>query len=250
MFDGGAKLFAVDGDARPRAVVVAVQLPGTTDGELDSSIVERERLATTLGLEPIARVTQRRAKLAPGVVLGEGKLVELARYTGGSGEVHAYRAPGRKKSRDAVELDAEPEPAPAPVADDARAHVILVDHELTPTQQHNLERATGVDVLDRSSAILEIFQRHAKTREARLQVEIARLRYLAPRLRASGGGGDRVRGGIGGKGAGESSLELDRRRIRDRIAELRRELDAIEGGARTRRARRGELPTVALVGYT
>src|SRR5690606_14551591 len=91
---------------------------------------------------------------------------------------------------------------------------------------------------------------HAKTREARLQVEIARLRYLAPRLRESAGGGDRVRGGVGGKGAGESSLELDRRRIRDRIAELRRELDQIERGSRTRRARRSELPTVALVGYT
>jgi GTP-binding protein HflX len=76
------------------------------------------------------------------------------------------------------------------------------------------------------------------------------LKYLAPRLRAASGGEDRVRGGVGGKGAGESSLELDRRRIRDRIAELRRELDAIEGSAEVRRGRRGELPTVALVGYT
>src|SRR5258708_34236796 len=108
MLEGGAKLLAVDGDARRRGVVVAVQLPGTTDGELDSSIVELERLATTLGLEPIARVTQRRAKLAPGGVLGEGKLVELARYTGGSGEVHAHRAPGPTKPPDAVDLAAEP----------------------------------------------------------------------------------------------------------------------------------------------
>ncbi|MCA9676458.1 MAG: GTPase HflX, partial [Myxococcales bacterium] len=97
---------------------------------------------------------------------------------------------------------------------------------------------------------LGIFHRHARTREARLQVEIARLAYLAPRLRESGGGGDRVRGGVGGKGAGESSLELDRRRIRDRIAELRRELATIEGTSQTRRGRRSELPTVALVGYT
>ncbi|HET9993103.1 MAG TPA: GTPase HflX, partial [Kofleriaceae bacterium] len=131
-----------------------------------------------------------------------------------------------------------------------RAKVVLVDPALTPTQQHNLETATGVDVLDRTAVIVEIFHRHAKTREARLQVEVARLRYLAPRLRAAGGGGDRVRGGIGGKGAGESSLELDRRRIRDRIAELRDELARIEGGSKTRRERRSELPTVALVGYT
>ena len=80
-----------------------------------------------------------------------------------------------------------------------------VDHDLSPTQQRNLEKATGADVLDRTSVILEIFQRHAKTREARLQVEIARLKYLAPRLRESGGGGDRVRGGVGGKGAGEAA---------------------------------------------
>jgi GTP-binding protein HflX len=131
-----------------------------------------------------------------------------------------------------------------------RAKVVLVDHELTPTQQRNLERATEVDVLDRTSVILEIFHRHAHTREARLQVEIAKLRYLAPRLRESGGGGDRVRGGVGGKGAGESTLELDRRRIRDRIAELKEELAMIEGGAGVRRTRRRDLPTVALVGYT
>ena len=113
---------------------------------------------------------------------------------------------------------------------------MLVDHDLTPTQQRNLERATGAEVLDRTSVILEIFHRHAHSREARLQVEIARLKYLAPRLRESGGGGDRVRGGVGGKGAGESALELDRRRIRDRIAELQaRARRAIEGTSHVRR---------------
>ncbi len=243
-------------DDRPPAVVVAVQLPGTTDGELESSLEELERLARTLGLDPIARITQRRAKLAPGVVLGAGKLVELANWTGGSGEVPTYVKPG---SRDTAAEDAElSADLDEPEAEDdasgekptARAKVVLVDHDLSPTQHMNLERATGVDVLDRTSVILEIFHRHAKTREARLQVEVARLKYLAPRLRANAGGGDRVRGGIGGKGAGESSLELDRRRIRDRIAELRAELAQIEGGSKTRRERRSELPTVALVGYT
>jgi len=257
--------FPALGDDRPPAVVVAVQLPGVTDGELESSLTELERLARTLGLDPIARITQRRGKLAPGVVLGSGKLAELATWTGGSGVVAAYKKPGRKGAGDAdddeddgtagetgADTD-EPDPEDgeqAAVTPSARAKVVLVDHDLTPTQQHNLERATGVDVLDRTSVILEIFHRHAKTREARLQVEVARLKYLAPRLRAGSGGGDRVRGGIGGKGAGESALELDRRRIRDRIAELRRELSQIEGGSKTRRERRSELPTVALVGYT
>ncbi|HWO19351.1 MAG TPA: GTPase HflX [Kofleriaceae bacterium] len=269
--------FDTDGGERPTAVVVAVQLPDVTDEELGSSIAELERLGKTLGLDIVGRITQRRAKLAPGVVLGEGKLRELATWTGGSGVVEAYSKPGRRRrdagadaaadddeeedddGEDANEDGAEDEDAddtggPGAAArapgDRSSASVVLVDHDLTPTQQRNLEKATGADVLDRTSVILEIFHRHAKTREARLQVEIARLRYLAPRLRESGGGGDRVRGGVGGKGAGESALELDRRRIRDRIAELRHELDQIEGGSQTRRARRSELPTVALVGYT
>jgi GTP-binding protein HflX len=309
--------------ARPTAVVVAVQLPDVGDGELASSIAELERLARTLGLDPVGRVTQRRAHLAPGVVLGEGKLAELAAWTGGTGVVPAYEKPGRRKpardqADDEGEADEGGDDAAGDAADDApggmdgdeprevsgvdrtgaaardhretdndragrdrnddrraadgpggdaasdaraaegtagatpepRAQVVLVDHDLTPTQQRNLERATGADVLDRTSVILEIFHRHAHTREARLQVEIARLKYLAPRLREGSGGGDRVRGGVGGKGAGESALELDRRRIRDRIAELRHELAQIEGGSRTRRERRSDLPTVALVGYT
>ncbi|MBP9088073.1 MAG: GTPase HflX, partial [Kofleriaceae bacterium] len=231
-----------DGE-KPTAVVVAVQLPGVDEAELNSSLEELERLATTLGLIPVGRVTQRRTTLAPGLVLGEGKLKELAAWTGGTGEVQAYQKPGSRSDDDGDASDDSDEDGPAVFAnpyDDAapeletggpptgvKAAVVLVDHELSPTQQRNLEKATGVDVLDRASVILEIFFRHAKTREARLQVEIARLRYLSPRLRESAGGEDRVRGGVGGKGSGESTLELDRRRIRDRIAELRRELDQI-----------------------
>ncbi|HEX4456156.1 MAG TPA: GTPase HflX [Kofleriaceae bacterium] len=236
-----------EGDARPTAVVAAVQLAGVTDGELASSIAELERLATTLGLEVIGRVTQRRAKLAPGIVLGEGKLVELARWTGGTGVVPTYQKPGSHRD------DPDPLDETAARSDESperKATIVIVDHELSPTQSHNLELATGVEVVDRTSVILEIFHRHAKTREARLQVEVARLKYLAPRLRGASGGGDRVRGGIGGKGAGESALELDRRRIRDRIAELKDELGRIEGGSKIRRDRRSALPTVALVGYT
>src|SRR5580698_3252857 len=237
-----------EGDARPTAVVAAVQLPGVTDGELASSIAELERLATTLGLDVIGRVTQRRAKLAPGVVLGEGKLVELAKWTGGTGVVPTYQKPGSHRD-DPDPLD-EPDVDVVETTHARKASIVIVDHELSPSQSHNLELATGVDVVDRTSVILEIFHRHAKTREARLQVEVARLKYLAPRLRGASGGGDRVRGGIGGKGAGESALELDRRRIRDRIAELKDELGRIEGGSRIRRDRRSALPTVALVGYT
>lgn len=268
-FDTGSRL-AKFGDERPTAVVIAVQLPNVSDGELESSLEELERLATTLGLDPIGRVTQRRSGLATGIVLGEGKLVELAQWTGGTGVVEAYQKPGgaQKKDRgredsdededDDEEEDEDGEDTSTDLDDGAasappvsgRAKVVLVDHDLTPTQQRNLEKATGVEVLDRTSVILEIFQRHAKTREARMQVEVARLRYLAPRLREGSGGGDRVRGGIGGKGAGETTHELDRRRIRDRIAEIRNELAQIEGGAKNRRTRRSDLPTVALVGYT
>ena len=105
-------------------------------------------------------------------------------------------------------------------------------------------------MLDRTAVILEIFHRHARSRAAKAQVEIVRLAYLAPRLREQGKGADRQRGGIGGKGAGESSLELDRRKIRDRIAELTRELDGLAEEQRTQRARRSEMNRVALVGYT
>src|SRR5215470_12068964 len=97
---------------RLRAIVVAVQLPGVTDDELASSLVELERLASTLGLDPVGRITQRRSKLAPGVVLGEGKLVELAKWTGGTGEVPAYERPGsRKHDDDDNEEDEVDEPA-------------------------------------------------------------------------------------------------------------------------------------------
>src|SRR5689334_14068715 len=141
--------FTDNTDQRLSAVVVAVQLPGTTDGELESSLSELERLARTLGLDPVGRITQRRGKLAPGVVLGSGKLAELAGWTGGTGVVPTYAKPGTKSDDDDDEED-EPDPedgSAAPVKPAAKAQVVLVDHDLTPTQQHNLERATGVDVL-------------------------------------------------------------------------------------------------------
>ncbi|MDX9732350.1 MAG: GTPase HflX, partial [Bdellovibrionales bacterium] len=137
--------------------------------------------------------------------------------------------------------------APAPTK---QAQYVIFDCELSPSQTRNIESATGVKVLDRTGVIIEIFSRHAKTRAARLQVEIARLTYVAPRLRETGGGEDRGGGGIGAKGAGETSLELDRRNIRDRIKELKDEFASIAQEDDTRRARRDREQCVALVGYT
>jgi GTP-binding protein HflX len=239
---------------KPRAVLLGVQLPGVSDEEFASSLAELSRLGKTLGLEVVARVTQRRGALASAAVVGPGKLAELAHWTGGTGVVPvgppgARRRAGEEKEETAAEAD-EQAPVPEAPAPDARATVVLLDHDVTPSQTRNLERATGAEVLDRTAVILAIFQRHARSREARLQVEIARLAYLAPRLRESGGGRDREGGGIGGRGAGESAIELDRRALRDRIAALRAELVAIERESGTRRRRRAAQSTVALVGYT
>jgi GTP-binding protein HflX len=246
---------------RPRAVLLGVQLAGVSDADFAASLAELARLGKTLGLEVVGRVTQRRARLAPGAVVGEGKLRELARWTGGTGVVPVgpprARRRGPETGGEDEDDEAPAEPEESAAADGAgsaepgvRASVVLVDSDLTPSQARNLERATGAEVLDRTAVILAIFQRHARSREARLQVEIARLQYVAPRLRETGLGRDRQGGGIGGRGAGESASELDRRKVRDRIAELRAELAAIEREAGTRRGRRSEQPTVALVGYT
>ncbi len=247
---------------RPRAVLLGVQLPELSDEEFESSLHELARLGKTLGFEIAGRVTQKRSRLAPGSVVGEGKLRELARWTGGTGVVPVGPPVARRRAAgdegEASEEAEAPEAAAAespgaagePGAPTPRANVVMVDHDLSPSQARNLERATGAEVLDRTAVILAIFQRHARSREARLQVEIARLGYVAARLRETGGGRDREGGGIGGRGAGESASELDRRRVRDRIAELRAELAAIERESGTRRQRRGEQPAVALVGYT
>ncbi len=245
-------------DTPPRAVLVGVQLPGVDDDAHAASLIELGRLAKTLGLTVVGQICQKRSALAAAAVIGEGKLQDLARFTGGTGVIpsgvpaHRVRSGGQRVEEDATEVDApenaDEQTAPADAAP-AQASVVLVDHDISPSQARNLERATGAEVLDRSAVILAIFQRHARSREARLQVEIARLTYMAPRLRESGGG-DRQSGGIGGKGAGESQIELDRRKVRDRIAQLRRDLAAIEKDAATRRRRRADQPTVAIVGYT
>ncbi|HLX79480.1 MAG TPA: GTPase HflX [Burkholderiales bacterium] len=202
-----------------RAVAAAVQLPDVSDLEFEASLTELQQLAKTLGFEVVGRFTQKRAKFDQTAYFGTGKREELRS-----------------------------------IAEDA--DVILVDHEISPSQARNLEKETDCEVMDRTMVILEIFHRHARSRAARAQVEIARLGYMAPRMREAAklaGPQGRGRSGVGGRGASESRTELDRRKIRDRIAELERELASIGAERKTQRARRQERPglaRVALVGYT
>jgi GTP-binding protein HflX len=231
---------------RQKAVLVGVQVPTVSDDEHTSSLAELGRLAHTLGFDTFTTLTQRRSAPVGATVVGEGKLQELARLTGGRGVV-ASGAPASRRKQEVEEDEAEEEES---LLTGEKADIVIFDEELTPTQLRNLESATGVEVLDRTGVIIEIFHRHAKTRQAKIQVEIARLRYLAPRLRMSRVGQDRQGGGIGSKGAGETTHELDKRRIRDRIAELKKELEEIHGHDVERREQRKDQPTVALVGYT
>jgi GTPase len=132
------------------------------------------------------------------------------------------------------------------------ATTLIFDHELTPTQQRNLEKDLDVKVLDRTQLILDIFARRARTREGQLQVELAQLNYLLPRLTGHGAAMSRLGGGIGTRGPGETKLETDRRRIHQRIHAIEKDLDRVRGGRTTQRRQRQAVPlaTVALVGYT
>jgi GTP-binding protein HflX len=241
---------------RPAALLVGILTPGRDPASLEASLDELSRLCDSLGMDEVGRLVQRRSGTGAAVILGEGKLRELAAWTGGTGVVH--RGPRKTKADGDDEPDEDEDEVAAPEPDDdapgaaptARATVVVVDHDLSPSQLRNLKSAAGCEVLDRSGVIIEIFSQRARTREARLQVELARLQYLAPRLRELGGPSERQRGGIGGKGAGETALELDRRRIRDRIAEIRRELVELESTSGVRRQRRRDVRQVALVGYT
>ena len=245
------------------AVLVGIQLPKMSDLELNSSLQELTRLVTTLGYNVVGQVTQKRSSDRSASILGQGKLVELAQWTGGSGKIAGMvehkLSKAAQKWKDEAEATEETSDEELEINDNefsvheskiGTAQIVIVDTDLSPSQIRNLESATGVTVLDRTGVIIEIFSRHAKTKAARLQVEIARLTYVAPRLRETGGNEDRGGGGVGGKGAGESSIELDRRKIRDRIKELKMELASIGNEHQVRRARREQELSVALVGYT
>ena len=221
------------------AVIAAVQLPEVSDGDFESSLAELRELAKTLGYRVVQTFTQKRASFDTTAYLGAGKRDEVRAYV---------------ESRAVAERDDRPGHATNPELEGIQ--ILLIDHEISPSQARNLEKAVGCEVMDRTMVILEIFHRHARSRAARAQVEIARLGYMAPRLREAAklaGPQGRQRSGTGGRGAGESHTELDRRKIRDRIAELQMEIDAMGTERQTRRARRQQdqgVATVALVGYT
>lgn len=246
------------GEKTKNAVLVGIQLPKVTSLELESSLQELTRLVTTLGYNVVGSVIQKRSSDKSASVLGDGKLEELAEWTGGTGKIaamveHKLSKAAQKWQDEAADTETpEPEESAGILSETQKgsAQIVIVDTDLSPSQLRNLESAAGVTVLDRTGVIIEIFSRHARTKAARLQVEIARLTYVAPRLRETGGGEDRGGGGVGGKGSGESSLELDKRKIRDRIKELKSELEAIGNEHQVRRARREQEISVALVGYT
>ncbi len=219
------------------AVVAAVQLPSVSDIEFEASLSELRELAKTLGYEIINTFVQKRASFDTTAYLGFGKRQEIRRFVNNETESAEFEEiAANPKSRD---ID-----------------TILVDHEISPSQARNLEKEVGCEVMDRTMVILEIFHRNARSRAARAQVEIARLGYMAPRLREAAklaGPQGRQRSGVGGRGGGESHTELDRRKIRDRIAELQQEIIAMDTERKIQRARRQArqgIAGVALVGYT
>ncbi len=244
-----------------RAIVAAVQLPGVSDIELNASLNELSELALTLGYEVVGSFVQKRDSFDTAAYMGAGKRQEMREFVEnppaqGSnpllspGHQTIIRAPksGAARAKQAAQSEANP--------DSRYADVLLVDHEISPSQARNLEIEVGCQVLDRTMVILEIFHRHASSRAARAQVEIARLGYLAPRLREAAklaGPKGRQRSGVGGRGAGEAHSELDRQKIRNRIAELQLEIAVMDVERKTQRARRQEglgLARVVLVGYT
>jgi GTP-binding protein HflX len=242
------------------AVLFSVQTHGVSNEENHSSLLELRRLVKTMGLEVVATLTQRRSKPEAGTLLGAGKLKELAGYTGGTGIVEGFSRKSEDETCDDKDEDypvgslyssVDESSGDDPMAKNSvQADVVIYDGEISTKQLINLEKATGVEVLDRTGVILEIFNRHAKSREALIQVEIAKLSYLAPRLRVSHIRGDRQGGGIGSKGIGETSHELNKRHIRDRISELKSRLEGIRYEQNRRRSRRKENFQVSLVGYT
>ncbi|MCC7075808.1 MAG: GTPase HflX [Acidimicrobiia bacterium] len=201
-----------------RAVLVGLaRNAGEVEAE-EQSLEELAALAETAGAEPVARHMQVRRGPDPATYVGRGKV-------------------------DAIKEDGE-------IFD---ATLIIFDDELTPAQQRNLEEAFGGRrVLDRTQLILDIFAQHATTREGKVQVELAQLRYRLPRLRGRGAMLSRLGGGIGTRGPGETILEVDRRRILERVSRLKRELESTDRTRRTKRKgrRRSGLAAVSLVGYT
>ena len=197
-----------------RAVLVSVD---TGEFDVDSSLAELSELARTAGAEVICEMTQKREAPEARAYLGSGKLSELAEY-----------------------------------CENEKPDLVIIDGELTPAQQKNIEIATDTRVIDRTTLILDIFAARALSGEGKLQVELAQLKYALPRLSGKGASMSRLGGGIGTRGPGETKLETDRRHIRRKIAALSEDLKELEERRARHRERRKKdgVVTVALVGYT
>jgi GTP-binding protein HflX len=199
-----------------RAYLVAAETPGQLLRARDS-LTELAELARTAGAVVVGAATQRLDHPNPATYIGKGKLQQV---------IEESRALG--------------------------ANVVIFDDELSPSQQRNLERAIGLKVIDRTALILDIFATRARTKEGRLQVELAQMEYLLPRLAGQWSHLERLEGAIGTRGPGETQLETDRRLVRNRIAKIKRDLEEVRRQRalyRRLRQRRG-VPVVALVGYT
>ncbi|MFZ5639146.1 MAG: GTPase HflX [Bacillota bacterium] len=206
-----------EADEKEKAILVGLQLPHQDEDFTIQSLQELGRLAETAGVEVVDEVLQKRGRPDATFYIGKGKAEELNLL---------------KQVKE--------------------ANVIIFDDELSPAQLRNLEAVTGTKIIDRTALILDIFAQRARTMEGKLQVELAQLNYLLPRLTGMGQVLSRLGGGIGTRGPGETKLEMDRRRIRKRIADLARNLAEVRKNRSLQRKNRKSvpLPTVALVGYT
>ena len=203
---------------REKIVLVAVTMSDRTDDETQDSLDELAQLIDTAGADEVARITQRRDAPDSTYYIGKGKVEELKELC--------------------LALDSD---------------TVVFDNELSPGQQYNLEKLLGRTALDRTAVILDIFAQNAHTLEGKAQVELALLRYRLPRIRRGAKAGlSQQAGGIGSRGPGETKLEVDRRRIGERISRLDRELDGLQKTRQEQRKSRGRsgLGAVAIVGYT
>ena len=199
---------------RDRAILVGI---GTRKRDVDNSLDELEALARTSDIDVVDRFYHHESRIHPKFLIGIGKLKELTIRSLEKG-----------------------------------ANMAIFDRDLYPIQAHSISDVTGLKVIDRTQLILDIFAQRAKTREGKIQVELAQLRYLYPRLIHRGTAMSRLMGGIGGRGPGETKLEQDRRKLKDRISKLERTLERIARERKLRRARRrrSNIPIVSIVGYT
>ena len=198
-----------------KAILVGVKLSSIERFKVEDSIAELSLLAQTAGAEVLGSVIQERKKIDPGLFIGKGKLEEVNQ-----------------------------------LCINRKANLVIFDDDLSPAQVDNVEKVLNLKVIDRSCLVLDIFAKRARTKEAKIQVELAQLQYLLPRLTRGWLHLSRQWGGIGTKGPGETQLEVDRRKIKKKIQDLKEKLEGIDKERKVQRNKRDELFKVALVGYT